>query len=327
VQSSYSKGQGTLELYLGNKTQTPLQNMRATVSQRKFVTLQFPPPPSLIAPMQQHKLVFNVKCETAFENVLPELSLSLQANKRERQLKIKLPIVFTKFVDPLPLDSATFMAQFQAINNPPLEIKEVFKALHAVNPVHVAQLFSQGFRFAVIQGVDTNPANIVCAGGFSSASGTAGCLIRLETNSNANMVRLTIKATKGEVASALRYIILAHMAEEIPASINAINHGANVLSSAPSNFGGSGAPSPLISTGGGLGFATSSPLLPRPVSISSTAGIPYSVNTPQPATTTTIYTTQSGASTSTLPTTISATNPFAQMLRTGSQNMGPPSPY
>jgi len=46
-------------------------------------------------------------------------------NAQPKVVHFKLPIPLTKFLDPLPLDANTFLAQFAAINGAPMEVKEV----------------------------------------------------------------------------------------------------------------------------------------------------------------------------------------------------------
>ena len=64
-----------------------------------------------------------------------------------------------------------------------------------------------------MQGLDPNPNNIVAAGSFFCRQlGAVACLVRVETNAQAQAIRLSIKTTNATVTLALKQIFLSHLA-------------------------------------------------------------------------------------------------------------------
>uniref|UniRef100_A0A1B0AQ09 Clathrin adaptor alpha-adaptin appendage C-terminal subdomain domain-containing protein n=1 Tax=Glossina palpalis gambiensis TaxID=67801 RepID=A0A1B0AQ09_9MUSC len=51
----------------------------------------------------------------------------------------------------------------------------------------------------LLDNVDPNPDNMVCAGIIHTQTQQVGCLLRLEPNKQAQMFRLTIRASKKSV--------------------------------------------------------------------------------------------------------------------------------
>lgn len=51
----------------------------------------------------------------------------------------------------------------------------------------------------LLDGIDPNPDNMVCAGIIHTQTQQVGCLLRLEPNKQAQMFRLTIRASKESV--------------------------------------------------------------------------------------------------------------------------------
>jgi len=71
-----------------------------------------------------------------------------------------------------------------------------------------------GFRWRLLEGVDTNQKNFVGASVLhTSEGGNFGCLMRLEPNYGSQMVRLTIRATEESIPP----VLLRLMVERISA--------------------------------------------------------------------------------------------------------------
>lgn len=77
---------------------------------------------------------------------------------------------------------------------------------------HLLTLLSIGLRLAVLADVDTNVNNIVCSGQCYTQLGPVPCLVRLETNPTANMIRMTVKSNNTQLAEAVKQLLLAHLA-------------------------------------------------------------------------------------------------------------------
>lgn len=73
------------------------------------------------------------------------------ADGRSKIVKLKIPIAITKFCDPLVMEGSAWFQQWSTINGKPNEIQEMFKAGITSNVQHISELFSKGFRFAVLK--------------------------------------------------------------------------------------------------------------------------------------------------------------------------------
>jgi AP-2 complex subunit alpha len=99
-----------------------------------------------------------------------------------------LPIGLTRFCEPLVLPGQEWYTRWSQINGAPQEITEQFVAV-TCNPQHITALFKDGFRWAILPNVDTNPNNVVGAGTFHSSRGSVHCYMRLETFPQQNGIR------------------------------------------------------------------------------------------------------------------------------------------
>jgi len=64
-----------------------------------------------------------------------------------------------------------------------------------------------GYGFSILEGIDPNPDNYVCAGIIHTKTVQIGCLLRLEPNKSANMYRLTIRTSKDSVSQHICYVL------------------------------------------------------------------------------------------------------------------------
>ena len=128
------------------------------------------------------------------------------------RLKLEVPIVVTKFMDPLPLEAPQFFNMWGSIKEGPLSHTEVFNALYPINMPNIGKILSVGLRLQILEGVDNNKNNFALASVFTCTQGQVVCLLRLETNPQAQMMKLTIKAGNTTVLQALRKLILAQLA-------------------------------------------------------------------------------------------------------------------
>ena len=69
---------------------------------------------------------------------------------------------------------------------PGQEAQKIFKANQAMDNTQVKTKLI-GFGFSLLEGIDPNPENYVCAGIIHTKSVQIGCLLRLEPNSAAQV--------------------------------------------------------------------------------------------------------------------------------------------
>lgn len=92
------------------------------------------------------------------------------------QLVIPLPLLATKFVQPLRVDGAEFFRRWKGLEGKEKQV--VFKL--ASNPLDasmVEQVIAQGMKFALLQGVDPNTANFVASGWLATKGDSQPSLI------------------------------------------------------------------------------------------------------------------------------------------------------
>uniref|UniRef100_A0A6B2L3V8 Clathrin adaptor alpha/beta/gamma-adaptin appendage Ig-like subdomain domain-containing protein n=1 Tax=Arcella intermedia TaxID=1963864 RepID=A0A6B2L3V8_9EUKA len=212
LKSDYQRGEGRLDFYIANRTLEQVSGLRILVPPVSYVTSRLTPPPPTIAPQSQAVFQIIYKCEVPFESY-PDIQFSMLVRGLSKILKLKVPLAITKFCDPQPCEAQHWFGAWNQIKGFPLEIQNMFQAVTA-NVVHIQELLSKGFRFAVISGVDTNPLNLVGASFFRSTQGEFPCFARLETNPSAGMIRLTLKSSNAQLTSSLRNIFLLHLGVE-----------------------------------------------------------------------------------------------------------------
>lgn len=78
----------------------------------------------------------------------------------------------------------------------------------------IAKVMGEGLHLHILKGVDPSINNIVAAGAFHSATGGTApspCLVRLETNPQANMCRLTVRTASATLTTALKNALVTHL--------------------------------------------------------------------------------------------------------------------
>jgi len=125
---------------------------------------------------------------------------------------LRLPILMSRFFEPVTLSPEDFFERWKLIGGPPREAQKIFPIrLDAGGRIDVAkqQKVVAGSRFQLLDGIDPNPDNVVAAGVLHmSTGGKVGCLLRLEPNKEAKLCRLTVRSTS-EIVSAEILSLLA----------------------------------------------------------------------------------------------------------------------
>jgi AP-2 complex subunit alpha len=205
LKSEYHGHLGRLAIYFGNKMSHPLTSFTATVegvdSNTLSVTFAKTPQTTIPASTQTQQLL-HVECK-AFFDTLPILAVSFVAGSLQTH-RIRLPVVISRFVEPVTLGQADFFERWKIIGGPPREAQVVFAikldSSGYVDTPRQTKVIT-GTRFAVLKDVDPNSTNIVAAGVLHmSTEGKVGCLIRVEPNREAKLCRLTVRSTSETVA-------------------------------------------------------------------------------------------------------------------------------
>eukprot|EP01125_Pyxidicula_operculata_P002647 TRINITY_DN124_c1_g1_i1.p1 TRINITY_DN124_c1_g1~~TRINITY_DN124_c1_g1_i1.p1 ORF type:complete len:1591 (+),score=529.24 TRINITY_DN124_c1_g1_i1:48-4820(+) len=219
MRSEYKRGSGRIQIFFINKSYNQtITSLRVLVPPVSYIQHQLTggsvvnniPPQG-----QDSSILIMILCQQPFETY-PDMQVSFLLDGISRILKLKLPLAITKFCDPLVLDGQSYIKNWNLIQGKPLEIQEIFKASHPINIGHITELFQRGFRFHILHGVDSNISNILAAGTLhTSTMGATDCLVRLETNPTAQMIRITIKSSNASITSALRNIFFLHLGSAV----------------------------------------------------------------------------------------------------------------
>lgn len=192
VKSEYHGHLGRVALYFGNKMSQALTSFTATVDgvDPEALSVTFTKiPQTLIHPTSQSQQLLQVECKNIF-TAPPVLQVSFVAGSLQTH-RIRLPIVMSKFFEPVRLGSEDFFDRWKLIGGPPREAQLVFPIkLDSNGNVDSAKQRAvvNGSRFQILDSVDPNPSNIVAAGVLHmSASGKVGCLLRVEPNRDAKV--------------------------------------------------------------------------------------------------------------------------------------------
>ena len=230
VKSKYQGHLGQLAIYMGNKVSAPLTSFTTTVSvsDPEALSISFAKiSPSTIAPRTQTQQLLHVECKKMFTTP-PILTVSFLAGSHQT-IRIRLPVVVTKFFEHVKLGQADFFERWKLIGGPPREAQTVFpvnlNAASQLDLVKNRQVVS-GHNFNVLDGIDPNPNNLVAAGVLHmSVEGKVGCLLRVEPNRDAKvrivytrplrhclkgalqLCRLTVRSTSENVAEEVQKLL------------------------------------------------------------------------------------------------------------------------
>lgn len=210
IKTEFQREVGRLMFYYGNSSMSPLNSFQTSFISVPGVSLQAQPITNSIAPKAQVQQLVNVMCTGEIADP-PTLQISFVSVKPVN-ITLRLPIIVTKFTEHLKLQPADFFSQWKNWSTKPLEGQEVFKAGKPIDLAWVSKVINDGLRINVLKGVDPSINNVVAAGTFYH-SGSAGTpvLVRLETNPQANMYRLTVRSPSDRLTSAVVKLLVTHL--------------------------------------------------------------------------------------------------------------------
>uniref|UniRef100_A0A673FXT2 AP-2 complex subunit alpha n=1 Tax=Sinocyclocheilus rhinocerous TaxID=307959 RepID=A0A673FXT2_9TELE len=197
IKSEYRQNLGRIYLFYGNKTSVQFVTFTTTVT-CPGDTLVLEP---LIEGGAQVQQVINIECLTDFSDA-PLLNIKFRYGGALQNLTLKLPVTINKFFQPTEMASHDFFQRWKQLSQPQQEAQKIFKASHAMD-TEVLKAKLLGLGMALLENVDPNPENFVCAGVIQSKAQQVGSLLRLEPNAQAQMYRLTVRSSKDTVSKRL----------------------------------------------------------------------------------------------------------------------------
>lgn len=210
LKTEFQRGMGRLVLYYGNTTNAPITQFTTIISPVNYLSIQIQEIASVIRPMAQEQQLINVACLHEFADALP-IQVSYLANGKSENLSLRLPIVLTKFVEPVLLDATGFFGLWKKLAGPPYEHQSVFKAGATIDMPGITHVLSSGLHVGVLSAIDPNVNNLVAAGSLFTTTKQVLILLRIETNPSAGMIRLTIRSESGQVTAAIKNLVSAQL--------------------------------------------------------------------------------------------------------------------
>uniref|UniRef100_A0A2P2I417 AP-2 complex subunit alpha n=1 Tax=Hirondellea gigas TaxID=1518452 RepID=A0A2P2I417_9CRUS len=205
IKSEFRQNLGRIGVFYGNKTSMPLQSFVPSVNvpgnDSGNVSVQVKPVESSIEAGAQVQQLINCECIDHFEE-LPEMTVCFTYGSVPQRLTLRLPLSINKFFEPTDMNGESFFARWKNLSSPLQEAQQIFKTS---GPVEIGSIKTKviGFGMQILEGIDPNPENYVCAGILHTRTQQIGCLMRLEPNRQAQMYRLTIRASKDNTAKIL----------------------------------------------------------------------------------------------------------------------------
>jgi AP-2 complex subunit alpha len=182
VKMEYQGFSGKLALYFGNKSNQNFNNFRVVIQPAQGVQVAMVSAPlSSIGAKSQVVQGYQVACLAPFSG-FTYATVIYNGNSERTIPELKLPLVGPKFSEPAVMRGDDFIAKWKQIGGGPKESQEIFKVDDFTSAQDLKTIL-QSMNVGIIEGVDSNPANIVGATILNTqSSGKVGNLIRIETN-------------------------------------------------------------------------------------------------------------------------------------------------
>ncbi|XWS28631.1 hypothetical protein CRYUN_Cryun25bG0087400 [Craigia yunnanensis] len=192
IKAEWRAHHGHIVLFLGNKNTAPLISVQALILPPAHLKMELSLVPDTIPPRAQ------VHCPLEVVNLQPSrdvavLDFSYKFGTNMVNVKLRLPAVLNKFLQPIPVSAEEFFPQWRSLSGPPLKLQEVVRGVRPMPLPEMANLLSS-FRLMISPGLDPNPNNLVASTTFYSENTHAMlCLVRIETDAaDRTQLRMTL---------------------------------------------------------------------------------------------------------------------------------------
>ncbi|CAI0452668.1 unnamed protein product [Linum tenue] len=192
IKAEWRAHQGRLVLFLGNKNTASLGSVQALILPPTHLKMELSLVPETIPPRAQ------VQCPLEVMNLRPSrdvavLDFSYKFGPTMVNVKLRLPAVLNKFLQPITVSPEEFFPQWRSLSGPPLKLQEVVRGVRPLPLPEMANLFNT-YRLTVCPGLDPNPNNLVASTTFYSETTRAMlCLVRIETDpADRTQLRMTV---------------------------------------------------------------------------------------------------------------------------------------
>lgn len=209
VKAEFRQNLGRVGLFYGNKTASQFQSFLPNVtSDNVALSIQVKPVEPAIEAGAQVEQMVNVECVQDFAEA-PGLVVQFVYCGVQQKFTLRLPVFLNKFLEATIMNSESFFSRWKNLSSPGQEEQKIFKARFPMENESIRSKLS-GFGMQLLDGIDPNPDNFVCAGIIHTRGVQIGSLLRLEPNRQAQMYRLTIRSSKDGVSKVLVDLLQEH---------------------------------------------------------------------------------------------------------------------
>jgi len=212
IKAEFQKSQGRVMLFLGNKHTGDLTNVVVAVPPVPAYRVQVGAVPNAIATQAQVQVPVAVSCVEASLDV-PKLQVVYTVEGEAVKLNLQLPLIPTKFLAPVAsVDGNSFFSMWKSIPGPPKKLQQIVQCEEQVDMGRLQGMIGS-VGFAVAQGLDPSPNNIVAIGTFSCESaGEAAVMLRLEVDPRSlKQYRITVASTNALLTSSTKELLLKNI--------------------------------------------------------------------------------------------------------------------
>jgi AP-2 complex subunit alpha len=187
IKSEYHGSQGRIAIYLTNKTQYVMTDISVLIAPMDGLKMELAPGDTYITAGAQMQRLLSVACLDIFRQA-PEFYVTYKMGSETPVLHLKLPLVLTKFQEPIAMDGGNFFKRWNQIGNSPRENQIIFKSEIPIQLANATNIL-RGYGIGILPDVDPNPNNFVGAGIVDAGQqgGKIGVLLRLEPNLEQNV--------------------------------------------------------------------------------------------------------------------------------------------
>jgi len=198
VRSEFHGNSGRVVLFFGNMTKTPVVGLSLSLNAIPQLQLQTQSlSQTVIGPETQVQHAVLVKCLEEFKDImLMHVEWLHPASSTKVSVDLPFPVMLTKFLNTPPanaLAAPEFVATWKALSEPGMELQQVFNANSPIVVANIRKFLVDNYHMAVLDGVDSKESNIVAIAALSTNAKQIPVLLRLETNAEAKMFRITLR--------------------------------------------------------------------------------------------------------------------------------------
>jgi len=198
VKSEFHGNSGRVVLFFGNMTKTPVVGLSLALNAIPQLQLQTQAlSQTVIGPETQVQHAVLVKCVEEFKDImLMHVEWLHPATNTKVSIDLPFPVMLTKFLG-TPTSSAIaapeFVATWKALSEPGMELQQVFSANSPIVVANIRKFLMDCYHMSILDGVDSKESNIVAVATLSLGTKQVPVLLRLETNAEAKMFRITLR--------------------------------------------------------------------------------------------------------------------------------------